>query len=106
MTDETLTTAVRRVGYDVVVTLAGEMDQAVEYAVGEAIREAVEFEGVRALHLNLTAIRFIDSSGIRALLVARRIVLDRGLAFTLEASHDGRVLQLLEQCGLTELFTD
>ncbi len=104
--DEQLTISVDRVANTVVVTLTGEMDLAVEERIRDAIAAAVCSTGIGAMRVDANAIRFLDASGVRSLLLARQTAEDHGLSFTLGTSSPGPVFRILALCGLTEWFAD
>ena len=56
------------------------------------------------IELELSGVEFIDSSGLEALLVANRLVADRGGELTLVAPSP-RVLRVLELTGCLDAFT-
>ena len=66
----------------VTVTISGEID----IATCRAMREALA-TGPRPAHLevNMSAVTFMDASGIGVLLTARRLALDAGGSLTLRA---------------------
>ncbi len=104
--DEQLTISVARVADTVVVKLTGEMDLAVEEQIRNTIATAAASPGLVALRVDTTAVRFLDASGVRSLLLARQAADDHGLAFALGAALPGPVRRLLALCSLTERFAD
>jgi anti-anti-sigma factor len=104
--DEQLTISVDRVAGVVVVTLTGEMDLAVEERIRGAVATAISSVGVGAMRVDANAIRFLDASGVRSLLLARQTAEDHGLSFTLGISSPGPGCRILALCGLTEWFAD
>jgi anti-anti-sigma factor len=83
------------------VIVRGELDLADERLFVEAVDEILSVEGV-SVTLDLSQVDFIDSSGIRALLVLRRT---HGSRLVVGARSDP-VHRLLEISGLTALFAD
>jgi anti-anti-sigma factor len=104
--DEQLTISVDRVADTVVVTVTGEMDLAVEERIREAVVAAVSFTGIGAMRVDANAIRFLDASGVRSLLLARQAAEDHRLSFSLGMSSPGPVCRILSVCGLSEWFAD
>jgi anti-anti-sigma regulatory factor len=58
------------------------------------------------MRVDANAIRFLDASGVRSLLLARQTAEDHGLFFTLGMSSPGPVCRILSLCGLAEWFAD
>jgi anti-sigma B factor antagonist len=81
------------------VTVAGEVDLSTGAAVQRAIWDAVETEGVREVHLDLSDVSFLDSSGIALLLHGRRSADERGLGYRVTGAQ-GMVRQVLEMTGV------
>ena len=86
----------------VVVRVGGEVDT----ATGEALqRELLAIVRVRPRHLglDLSAVEFLDSSGLRALLVVQQAVASGGRQVHVVGSTP-MIDRLLEITGLEELF--
>jgi anti-sigma B factor antagonist len=92
--------AARRDG-EVVMTLVGELDLAGAPLLEERLRATEALDG--RLVLDLRELRFIDATGLTALVEAhnRREADGRGLRIT---AQPGLVLRMLELCGLDRLF--
>ena len=60
---------------------------------------------LNGLHFDLTAVTFIDSSGLRGLIQSSQFALERQLTFTVDVADDGPVGRLLDVTGLREHFT-
>ncbi|MFI0895862.1 STAS domain-containing protein [Streptomyces sp. NPDC020983] len=98
-----------------VVTVTGEMDLVSSPAVRQQVHDAVA-DGRRSLVLDLTEVRFCDSSGVGVLIGARRlmrscagrlrIVLPAGGPATDEGAHVNRVLAALGVRRLFEVYPD
>jgi anti-anti-sigma factor len=85
-----------------VLTLAGELDVATSDQLREAARDALQ-AGSRRLVLDLSGIRFIDSSGISALLETRTAA--REASATLQLGPlSPRVSEVLRFTGVDHLF--
>jgi anti-anti-sigma factor len=104
--DDQLVVSVDRAGHTIVVTLIGEMDAAVEDKICQSIRVAADLEGIGALRVDASSVKFIDASGVRCLLLARQTADDHELAFTLVIASRNPVIRVLELCGLTVWFAD
>jgi len=87
---------------NVVVTLDGELDRAVEDEVTGRIALAThsaDFIQVDARHVS-----FIDAAGVRALLLSRQYALDHGAMLTVQFSRPGPVERVLQLVGLATWF--
>lgn len=81
-----------------IVRLAGEIDVATSPLVTDAVREAVG-RGATRLVLDMSAVTFMDSSGIAALITTRSAA-----PLVVRAPSDA-VVRLLATTGLTDTFT-
>lgn len=109
-----LVTRAERDGW-AVVTVTGEMDLVSSPAVRQQVHDAVA-DGRRNVVLDLTAVRFCDSSGVGVLIGARRlmrscagrlrIVLPAGGPAADEGAHVNRVLAALGVRRLFEVYPD
>lgn len=83
------------------VRLSGDFDMAGE----DAFREALDVLGEPAAAvLDLTEVRFIDSTGLRLVLEAHRHLEELGAVVTMRISQDGCVPRLLELTGLDAIL--
>jgi anti-sigma B factor antagonist len=64
------------IGHRAVIAASGELDIATAGELGEVVMRAIE-AGAADVWLDLSGIEFMDSSGLRALLVARRALIER-----------------------------
>jgi anti-anti-sigma factor len=80
----------------------GEIDLSTAEPFRAALVEALT--GRDVLHVDLRAVSFMDSTGLRALLEARRRAEDAGAAIALGMEPEGPVERLLELAGVTDLF--
>jgi len=82
-------------GRSVVVSVAGDVDVATTAELSEALC-AVLRSGVRCLVCDLTGVGFLDASGLRALLIARRRALacDAWLDLACTQSQPRKIIQL------------
>ncbi len=83
-----------------IVSVAGEIDLATAPSLREGIDDAVESGAVRVL-VDLTETTFVDSSGISALLAARRRLARRNGGVAVVATNPA-VVRMFELSGLTE----
>lgn len=84
-----------------VVALYGQLD----LANAERVRESLVGVAGDAVVVDLSGLRFLDSSGIAAILAARREIVDAGHGFELRGAT-GIVRRVLEVTGLTFLLSD
>ena len=103
--DTHLMSTVTRIENTICITVSGQLDLAVEDQLTEVVSEAASAPEIVALHFDLTAVTFIDSSGLRGLIRSSQIALDMDLIFTVEFSEKGPVARLLDIAGLRTHFT-
>lgn len=94
----------RRDGDVLRVTVSGELDLQVEPQVVEAVRDALDAGGAGRLVLDVTAVEFIDSSGLRALLTSCTLAGRAGMDASL-AVAPGPVPRLLQVAGVRDWFS-
>jgi anti-sigma B factor antagonist len=87
-----------------VVIPTGELDLATAPALEAALARAFEQVGAGRVVLDLRELEFIDSSGLRTLLTARKRADEAGAAFSLVAGHRG-LERTLEIAGVHKVFT-
>ena len=97
-----LTLATDHNGDRAVITVAGELDA---YSAPSLEEEASRLlsDGVSDLVLDLSGTRFLDSSGLRAILTAQRRLADRDGRLSLRAPSES-VRRLLDITGLVDHF--
>jgi anti-anti-sigma factor len=88
-----------RQGSVLTVVVTGEVDLSTNFAVENAITDAIAEDGVTEVEVDLSAVRFLDSSGIRLLLKGRRGADERGVAYRV-TSAQGIARQVLEMTGV------
>ncbi len=91
-------------GETAVVVPTGELDLATAPALEAALTRAFESVGTGRVVLDLRELEFIDSSGLRTLLTARKRADDAGAQFSLIAGHRG-LERTLEIAGVHSVFT-
>jgi anti-anti-sigma factor len=100
---EAFSVRIERRGEAAVVVPSGELDlataPALEASLGRAFSDAPGH-----VVLDLRELEFIDSSGLRMLLTARRQAEDAGQQFSLVAGHRG-LERTLEIAGVHKVFT-
>jgi anti-sigma B factor antagonist len=84
-----------------VLTVRGELDIATAPALGARMRRLLFWRDVERVIVDLSDVSFIDSSGVRTLILSRTHAdsLDRGLLFV---CPDGSVLRRVQAYGLDE----
>ena len=90
----------RREGDRVVVAPTGEIDLATSGQLHAALTEA--FGSVEDVDLDLTDVTFIDSTGLRALLLAHQTAQEKGWMFTVSGANSA-AKRLLELTGVAEV---
>jgi anti-anti-sigma factor len=85
------------------VSAAGEIDLSTVDDLRAAVTGAAAEEGTDKVHLDLTAVDFIDSAGLGGLLELRSTLRARSVVLAIDAS-DGPVRQAMEITGLSELL--
>jgi anti-sigma B factor antagonist len=80
--EQALTVDVRREAGGVVVAVVGELDLHESRRLSSAVSELVS-EPVERIELDATGLAFIDSAGIRAILLARSAITERGISFVI-----------------------
>lgn len=83
------------------VTVSGELDPHTAAQLQEALNEVLAAGGVTRVVLDLSGIRFIDSSGLRVLLAANESLMRAGGQLTLRAPS-AAVMRLLEITDLVD----
>jgi anti-anti-sigma factor len=71
-----------------VVTPRGELDVAATPQLEDALAEAADAPGVQAIVIDLSQLEFMDSSGLRAIVLADQRLRGRGLRFALVPGGD------------------
>jgi len=99
---DAFTVRIEQSGDAAVVVPTGELDLATAPALEAALARA--FDDAEHVVLDLRELEFIDSSGLRTLLTARRQAEDADRQFSLVAGH--RALErTLEIAGVHKVFT-
>jgi len=89
----------QRSGSLMTVAVSGEVDLSTGADLENAITGAVHAEGVTEVLIDLSAVDFLDSSGIALLLRGRRAADARGVAYRVVDAH-GITRQVLEITGV------
>ena len=92
------------VGTTLRAIVAGELDLATEPRLVAVFTRALKAATATTTVLDLRQLAFIDSSGLRGLLLCRDHAAQQGVAFSLEVDQ-GPVTRLLEVAGVKDWFT-
>ena len=87
-----------------VITPRGELDVAGTPLLEDALAAAAEEEGVLAVVVDLSQLEFMDSSGLRAVVLSDRRLRDDGLRFALVRGGEP-VQRVFELTRMTERLT-
>ncbi len=90
-------------GSELRVVVSGELDAATEPQLVALATSAMDHVGVEAVVLDVGALSFIDSAGLRALMLCRDHAAKCGVPMRLMPG-DGVVPRLLEVAGVTAWF--
>jgi anti-sigma B factor antagonist len=85
------------------LSVSGEVDIGTVDQLREAINEILGEQGVSRLLLDFQALRFLDSSGIAALIGGYHAAQERGIGFGVSNCH-GTVRTVLEVTGVYEVL--
>ncbi len=99
-----LTTSSRSSGSELRFSVAGELDIATEEELTGAVGEVLAERRPSRLVLDLAALSFIDSSGLRALLRCQQLA-EQSEVELLLAVGDGAVRRLLDIAGIASWFS-
>jgi anti-anti-sigma factor len=87
----------------VVVRIAGDLDMADADQIGDALSSAVN-AGKPMVRVDLSDLKFADSSAIKAILIGAQAADERGVAYEL-VNPRGLVQRLLQVTGLDQALT-
>lgn len=86
-----------------VVSLDGDLDLATSPALADAVAGLLAGAHVEQLLVDLAEVRFLDSSGVRALLQARKAATDHGAGFAVHRPREV-VAQVLRMAAVDHLL--
>jgi anti-anti-sigma factor len=101
-THEVLAVSSRRDGRRVVVQLVGELDLHGSDRLSDEVAQALR-DPIDVLDLDARGLRFVDSAGLRALLLARGEAERKGVAFQL-SEVTAPVNRVIDLAGLGDLL--
>jgi anti-anti-sigma factor len=84
------------------VTLSGEVDADVEAEISRTISQMISIRGLEVLHLETTRVTFIDSSGLRQLVLTSQLASEQGVDLGIVVDEHGPVARLLDLSGLRQ----
>jgi anti-sigma B factor antagonist len=85
------------------LTVAGEIDIGTVNHLRDRVMQVVREPGVTTLLLDFGPLRFLDSSGIAALITAHRAAQEQGVSFAI-TNCQGTVRHVLEVTGVYEVL--
>jgi len=86
------------------IILAGGIDYATQDEFKNANKQALSAEGITEVHVNFAEATFLDSSGIRALLIIKKEADAQGKSLMLKNCND-YLLEIFEIGGFNKVFT-
>ena len=101
MAEEHIDVVVR--GPHATATLRGEFDMAATFTVEPALERLLDEPGLEALTLDLSAVRFVDSTGIGVLVRVTDEAQRRGIALTITPAPP-EVQRVFEVSGLADVL--
>jgi len=98
----------RRVDKATILDVSGNIDMSNSPEVRKALLREIREKGVTRVVLNLTAVSYIDSSGVAALVEGLKASRDSGLRFILYGLNDSarEVLKISRLLKLFEVYDD
>ena len=87
----------------VILAVSGEVDLGTAPGLEEAVTAAVSTVGARAVRIDLAAVSFMDSTGLRVLLSGRQAAEQRGITFTV-ANPQPHLLKVMRVTGIDGLL--
>ena len=93
------TTSSRRSGAVLTVAVSGDIDLSTGPLVSRALDDALAADGVTDVDVDLSAVQFLDSSGIALLLKGRRTADEHARGFRVTGAQ-GMARQVLELTGV------
>ncbi|WP_051367005.1 STAS domain-containing protein [Hamadaea tsunoensis] len=84
--------------------LDGELDLSTAGDLASAVEESLADRTLERIVVDLHGVRFCDSSGIEALLVAQDLAASAGLPLVTEETSDV-ITRILKVCGVWEVLT-
>jgi anti-anti-sigma factor len=86
------------------IVLSGGIDYSTQEKFREATDRAVSARNVREIHIDFANVAFMDSSGIRALLVLQKQAEEKGISLVV-LNCSKAILEVFEIGGFDQMFT-
>ena len=86
------------------IALSGEADLGTAAALGELLSAQVKSENTTSLTLDLSQVSFIDSMAVRLLIMAGKLLRERGGTLALTQPRE-EVARVLEMMGVDQIMT-
>jgi len=86
------------------IVLSGGIDYATQEAFKEANQKALTADGITEIHVNFTEATFLDSSGIRALVILKKEADASGMSLILLNVNES-IRDVLDIGGFDKVFT-
>jgi anti-sigma B factor antagonist len=99
-----LTVSIRREARGAVIEVEGELDLHESRRLSAAVAELLS-EPVELVELDATALTFIDSAGVRAILLARSGAAERGIRFLISGVSPP-IRRVMEIAGAEDLLPE
>lgn len=86
------------------IEVSGEVDRAAETQFVEHVVDGVSTTEAQRVVLDLSQVEFMDSTGLRMLLLCKRRADERGIPLTLAIASDSPVSRLIDVSGVAAVF--
>jgi anti-sigma B factor antagonist len=102
--DDVLRIEAREAATETLITLEGELDMSSTESFGLCVDTALE-KHPESFAIDARGLTFMDSSGLRSLLLARASAREAGVAFRIDNPPPG-LLRMFERTGVNALLLD
>jgi len=99
-----MTATVEFHGLIAIISISGGVDYSTQNEIQDAINKALASDRVNEIHVNLADVTFMDSSGIRALLVLQKRTEKRRKSLILKNCSKS-IREVFELGGFDQMFT-
>lgn len=86
------------------ITLSGDIDYSIQDEIRKENSRALAGDHIKEIHVNLAAVTFLDSSGIRALLALQKQASEGDKSVTLLNCNE-RIREIFSISGFDRMFT-
>lgn len=87
-----------------VIAISGEVDGAAETQFDQHVVDGVSTTEAERVVLDLSRVEFMDSTGLRMLLLCKRRAEERGIPLALALASDSPVSRLIDLSGVAAMF--